>query len=199
MLTASHHAIHNNPAILKLWSRFAQFSVTSREEMLKNILYATDLGIFGPFILEHVGELARRHDARVTVVHAIEPVSIFADALLETYVPIESKAALKQHGYDAVLSTIRARVRRAFQDDFIDFNGSADWIADVQVIGGEPAHVILDQAELTRADLIVMGSHGGRSKDHTPLGSVASKVLQLSRVPVYLVPTNPTQLGLTRL
>ena len=167
--------------------------------MLKNILYATDLGICGPFILEHVGELAKRHDARVTVVHAIAPVSIFADALLETYVPIETKAALKQHGYDAVMSTIRAKVRRAFQDDFIDFKGSADWIVDVQVIGGDPAQVILGQAELTQADLIVMGSHSGRSKVQTPLGSVASKVLQLSRIPVYLVPTNPFQLGLTHL
>ncbi|NPU92143.1 MAG: universal stress protein [Gammaproteobacteria bacterium] len=157
--------------------------------MLRNILYATDLGLFGPFILEHVGELAKRHNARVTVVHAIEPVSIFADALLATYVPQESMSALREHGYEAVLATIRARVRQAFHEDFIDFSGSTDWIADVQVIGGDPAQVILDQAELSRADLIVMGSHGGRSSSQTAIGSVASKVLQLSRVPIYLVPT----------
>lgn len=162
--------------------------------MLKNILYATDLGLFGPFILEHVGELAKMHGARVTVVHAIEPVSVFADALLATYVPQDSMLALREHGYEAVLATIRARVRQAFHEDFIDFNGSTEWIADVQVVGGEPAQVILDQADLTHADLIVMGRHGGRSDSQTALGSVASKVLQLSRVPIYLVPTSPLHL-----
>lgn len=167
--------------------------------MLRHILYATDLGIYGPFILEHVGELARRHDAQVTVVHAVEPVSVLADALLSTYVPEASMAALKMHGYDAVLATIRARVRQAFHDDFIDFKGSADWIRDVQVVGGEPAQVILAQADQINADLIVMGTHGGRSTSQTPIGSVASKVMQLSRIPIYLVPTVPVQLSLSHI
>lgn len=165
--------------------------------MLRTILYATDLGLFGPFILEHVSELARRHQAQVTVVHAIEPVSVFADALLATYVPKESMSALREHGYDAVMATIRARVRQAFQEDFMDFNGSADWIADVQVVGGDPAQVILDQADQIHADLIVMGRHGGRSASQIALGSVASKVLQLSRIPVYLVPTSSLTLPAT--
>ena len=167
--------------------------------MLKNILYATDLGIYGPFILEHVGELAKRHDAQVTVVHAVEPVSVLADALLSTYVPEASMHALKLHGYEAVLTTIRARVRQAFADDCIDYRGSTDWIKDVLVIGGEPAQVILNQAETLNADLIIMGTHGGRSGSRTAIGSVASKVLQLSRIPIYLVPTVPIQLSLSHI
>ena len=167
--------------------------------MLKNILYATDLGLYGPFILEHVGELAKRHDAQVTVVHAVEPVSVLADALLATYVPESSMNALKLHGYDAVLTTIRAKVKQAFADDFIDFKGDSDWIRDVQVVGGEPAQVILEQAEIINADLIVMGTHGGRSGSRTAIGSVASKVLQLSRIPIYLVPTTPVQLSLSHI
>lgn len=157
--------------------------------MLKNILYAADLGLFGPFILEHVCELALKHNARVTVVHAVEPVSVFAGALLETYVPKEDKAALKLHGYDAVMATIRARVRQAFEEDFIDFKGSRDCIHDVQVVDGEACKVILDAALRIDADLIVMGTHGGHSDRSTAIGSVATKVLQLSHVPIYLVPT----------
>jgi nucleotide-binding universal stress UspA family protein len=157
--------------------------------MLNNILYATDLGLFGPFILEHVCELASKHNANVTVVHAVEPVSIFAGALLETYVPIEDKAALKMHGYDAVMATIRARVRQAFEDDFIDLKGSQECIRDVQVCDGEACQVILATAKKIDADLIVLGTHGGRSENRTAIGSVASKVLQLSPIPIYLVPT----------
>ncbi|RLT98687.1 universal stress protein [Ketobacter sp.] len=157
--------------------------------MLKNILYATDLGLFGPFILEHVCELATKHNARVTVIHAVEPVSVFAGALLETYVPKEDKAALKLHGYEAVMTTIRARVRQAFEEDFIDMRASRDCIQDVLVLDGEAGEVILETARSIDADIIVMGSHGGHSDHNTAIGSVASKVLQLSHIPIYLVPT----------
>jgi len=168
--------------------------------MLKNILYAADLGIYGPFILEHVGELARRHEAQVTVVHAVEPVSVLADALLSTYVPEASMNALKLHGYDAVLTTIRARVRQAFSEDCMDYRGPTDWLRDVLVIGGEPAQVILDQSDQLQADLIVMGTHGGRPGHRSAaIGSVAAKVLQLSRIPIYLVPTVPVQLTLSHI
>lgn len=157
--------------------------------MLKNILYATDLGLFGPFVLEHVCELATKHDARVTVIHAVEPVSVFAGALLETYVPKEDKAALKLHGYEAVMTTIRARVRQAFEEDFIDMSASRDCIQDVLVLDGDACEVILETARSIDADIIVMGSHSGHSEHKTAIGSVASKVLQLSHVPIYLVPT----------
>jgi len=166
--------------------------------MLNNILYAADLGLFGPFILEHVCELASRHNAQVTVVHAVEPVSVFAGALLETYVPQEDKAALKRHGYEAVMTTIRARVRQAFEEDFIDFKGSTECICDVQVYDGDACQVILDTAEKIDADLIVMGTHGGHSNRSTAIGSVATKVLQLSQVPIYLVPTTMMRESQTR-
>ncbi len=157
--------------------------------MLNKILYATDLGIYGPFILEHVCELANKHDAQVTVVHAVEPVSVFADAILETYVPNEEKSALRTHGYEAVMATISARVRQAFEDDFIDFEVSRDRIGEVQVIGGDPSQVILDTASMLQVDLIVMGTHGRQTENSTAIGSVASKVMQLSEIPIYLVPT----------
>lgn len=156
--------------------------------MLNNILYATDLGLFGPFILEHVCDLAVRHKAKVTVVHAVEPVGMLADALLETYVPEKDKVTLKNHGYDAVMATIRARVLQAFEDDFIDFNGPRGQVQDVRVVPGEASSVILQEAEKIGVDLIVLGTHGNGS-GITSLGSVASKVLQLSTVPIYLVPT----------
>ena len=174
--------------------------------MLKNILYATDLGLFGPFILEHVCELATKHGAGVTVIHAVEPVSVFAGALLETYVPKEDKAALKLHGYEAVMATIRARVRQAFEEDFIDLSASRECIQDVLVLDGEACEVILETARNIDADLIVLGSHSGRSDHNTAIGSVASKVLQLSHIPIYLVPTiaassrgQPVQVRKTRI
>ena len=161
--------------------------------MLNHILYASDLGLFGPVVLEHVCELAHRHSAKVTVVHAVEPVGLFADTLLEIYVPKEEKDALKHHGYKEAMAAIGERVRQAFEEDFLHVNGTKSAIEDVLVVDGEPSQVIMDTARFIDADLIVMGTHGGASDSATAIGSVASKVMQLSRVPIYLVPTTPKE------
>jgi len=49
---------------------------------------------------------------------------------------------------------------------------------------GEPAHEIADHAMAGGFDLIVMGTHGHTALANLVLGSVATKVLAISRVPV---------------
>jgi nucleotide-binding universal stress UspA family protein len=51
----------------------------------------------------------------------------------------------------------------------------------------DPAQAILSAADEKRADLIVMGTHGYSGFKHWMMGSVAEKVLHLSRVPVFTV------------
>ncbi|MDX1693022.1 MAG: universal stress protein [Ketobacteraceae bacterium] len=168
--------------------------------MVRTILYATDLGIYGPYLLEHVSDLAQRHNATVTVVHAVEPLSPFADAVLEAFVPEDARQSLKSQGLEEVLETIRTQVMAAFEDDFIDFHGGRDWLADVRVLAGNAPDVILSEARRLGADLIVIGSHGSNKPENsfTSIGSVASKVLQLSQVPVYLIPTQTNRLTSSR-
>ena len=172
------------------FSKDVRLLMTDKQEnMVNTILYATDLGLFGPYMLEHVGDLARSHNAKVYVLHVIEPLGIFADAVLESFVPDESKTNLREYGFNEVMASIRDNVRAAFDNDVNELEGSEVWLKDIHVIGGSPAEVILTDAEAIKADLIVLGSHSGRSDIVTPIGSVATKVLQLSPVPVYLVPT----------
>ena len=78
-------------------------SAVNASTMVKTILYATDLGIYGPYLLEHVSDLAQRHDAKVFVVHAIEPLSPFADAVLEAFVPEDARQSLKTQGLESGL------------------------------------------------------------------------------------------------
>lgn len=175
---------------------FRSMSTEDAIPMVKKIIYATDLGIYGPYLLEHVSDLAERHKAKVVVVHAIEPLSPFADAVLEAFVPEDEKKTLKMEGIENVLDTIRLRVMSAFEDDFIDYDGGREWLEDVLVVAGKAPEVILQQAREQNADLIVIGSHGnGQHSNYTSIGSVASKVLQLSEVPVYLVPTQTKRIS----
>ncbi|MET0125839.1 MAG: universal stress protein, partial [Pseudomonas caspiana] len=61
-------------------------------------------------------------------------------------------------------------------------------IRAVRVVQGDPAEVILDQAQRLSVDLLVLGSHSHGSSADIPLGRTAARVLQLAAVPVYMVP-----------
>jgi nucleotide-binding universal stress UspA family protein len=57
---------------------------------------------------------------------------------------------------------------------------------------GMPTGTILEQIDKTRADLVVMATHGRRGVKHLILGSVAEMVVRESPVPVLTIrpPTN---------
>lgn len=56
------------------------------------------------------------------------------------------------------------------------------------VVAGAPHLAILEYAEKTHADLIVMGTHGYGGVKQLLIGSVANRVLHQARCPVLMVP-----------
>ena len=58
---------------------------------------------------------------------------------------------------------------------------------DVHFVVGDPAETIVKHAIASQCDLIVMGSHGGHPFQALFLGSVTSKVLAHSPMPVTVV------------
>lgn len=156
--------------------------------MIRTILFPTDLGMYSPFLLQHVIQMAEGYDADVYVVHAVEPLGVFADAVLETYVPVDMIGDLRIHGMPAVMDAIRQQVYDAFEEEFIDTSVGMSRIADIRVTRGTPADVILEEIEISDCDVVVMGSHGHDSGHNAMLGSVVTKVLQLSQVPVFMIP-----------
>ena len=52
---------------------------------------------------------------------------------------------------------------------------------------GEPAAEILEAAKDTRADLIVMGTHGRTGLEHALMGSIAERVVRRANCPVLTV------------
>ena len=57
----------------------------------------------------------------------------------------------------------------------------------VETRGQTVAHAILGQAQKTKADLIVLGTHGRRGLSRVLMGSDAEAVVREARVPVLLV------------
>ena len=58
---------------------------------------------------------------------------------------------------------------------------------EYHVLGGEAAEQILKAAHETRADVIVMGTHGRRGVAHLLMGSMAEQVVRTAPCPVLTV------------
>lgn len=56
-----------------------------------------------------------------------------------------------------------------------------------KILEGDPASLILDEAEGSNVDLIVLGSHGRKGFQKFLLGSVAEKVASHAKCSVYIV------------
>jgi len=166
--------------------------------MIQTIVFATDLCVFTPVALQHVTSLARACDARIVVVHAVEPLGTLGHTIVRTYLPKKISDTLCGRGVDQLVASIRERVIALLADDFLEYGG-ADQVSEVVVEAGRPAEVILECAASRRADLIVLGSHGPEREEGYALGSVASRVLQLARIPVYTVPMLPRSPAAQRL
>jgi universal stress protein A len=79
--------------------------------------------------------------------------------------------------------------RFARLQEMISSIGLAPTIVELE---GIPSDQILSQAENSRVDLIVLGSHSRGPLSHLFLGSVADGVLQRARCPVLIVPLTDT-------
>ena len=156
--------------------------------MIHSMLYATDLGLYAPFVMQHALALARTFKAELYVVHAVEPMGLFAESVLQSYLDEQALNEFHSQGLSTVMANIEQRVLDSFREELGEGQQDLELIQSVRVFQGDPSQVILDQAQKLSVDLLILGSHSHGSGGETPLGRTAARVLQLSQVPVYLVP-----------
>jgi nucleotide-binding universal stress UspA family protein len=156
--------------------------------MIQTILFATDMGLHTHYLLHHVNTLASLHGAKVIVVHAIEPPGHLGDAVVQSYLCSDTQKEFEQEGISRIIDGVKGRIVDVLEEEFIDGQQGLSKIRDVRVIAGKPVDVILQEASDCNADMIILGSHGEENATPNVLGSVTSRILQMSRVPVYMVP-----------
>mgnify|MGYP003612637108 FL=1 len=156
--------------------------------MIRSMLYASDLGVYAPYVMQHALAMARTFKADLYVIHVVEPIGLFAESVLQTYLDEQALSEWQSQGLNTVMANIEQRVLDSFREELQDGEQDLQAIRSVRVIQGDPAQVILDQAQKLSVDLLIVGSHSQGEGISTPLGRTAARVLQLSQVPVYLVP-----------
>ena len=157
--------------------------------MIRSMLYATDLGLYAPFVMQHALALARTFNADLYVVHAVEPMGLFAESVLQSYLDQQALNEFHSQGLKTVIANIEQRVLESFREELGD-DGELDLqrIRAVRVLQGDPSQVILDQVQKLSVDLLIVGSHSHGTDLTVPLGRTSARIVQLSEVPVYLVP-----------
>ncbi|SEO90345.1 Nucleotide-binding universal stress protein, UspA family [Halogranum amylolyticum] len=131
--------------------------------MFDQILFPTDGSDGAEFALEHVLDLAVRHDATVHILNVAETTQ---NGLLQ--IRGDDVDVLEQEGERAV----REVAERAH-------GRGVDTVAEV--VRGEPYCEIVDYAETHGLDLVVMPTHGRRGLERFRLGSTSERVVRRAR------------------
>ncbi len=155
---------------------------------IKKVLYATDLSKNSLYASLYAVDMARKHDAKIVILHAVEPFPrafyAFSTAADAQYL----KEGQKQR-QEAELNEIKKRVEE-FPKTMDDYTGSScsELISKILVPLGHPVEEILEAADEEGCDAIVLGTHGKGFLKQTFLGSTAAKVLERTRKPVFIIP-----------
>ena len=137
--------------------------------------------------MHHALALARPSHAELYVIHAVEPMGQFAESLLQSYLDEQTLDRLHSQGVNTVMANIEQQVLENFREELGEAADLAV-IKAVRVRQGDPAQVILEQAQRLAVDLLIFGSHAEGAGVDVPIGRTAVRLLQLSPVPVYMVP-----------
>ena len=143
--------------------------------MFKHIVFATDGSPSAAKASQTAIELARTNGAKLTVVFVIDPY------------PYMSLGEGTGDAFQAYMNAAYAASAKV-TEDLVEQAKKAGVTMEKSVIEGDDvASAIVMVAEQQGGDLVVVGSHGRTGIQKFILGSVASKVLTMSKVPVLIV------------
>ena len=138
---------------------------------MRHLLVPTDFSDPAVSAVEYAAFLARRLDARVTLLHAMELMPRDGEMQPVVRAGQEESERLARRGLEELHATLLEGVRTH---------------ARIATSGG-PAAAILNTSRAAAADLIVMGTRGHSRLETALLGSVAAAVIRESDVPVLTV------------
>jgi nucleotide-binding universal stress UspA family protein len=141
-------------------------------KVFQHILVPTDFEASSGEALAVAIGLAQAFGAQLTLLHAWEiPIYPYMDFMLNS----------------EVITSVEDRAVKRLAES-LDKTREVLPTAQSKLATGMPWAAILDAINESKADLVVMGTHGRRGVSHVILGSVAEKVVRLSPVPVLTVP-----------
>ena len=154
---------------------------------IKKILYATDLSENARYAFGYAVSLAKRYQAKITVMHVLEELSPTALLIVGDIVGEKRWSSLKKERVESVIDEIRRRLE-TFCDDYTqEITDCPVMVERTVVTTGHPVELILKTSSQENFDLIVMGSHGQGMLAEVMMGSTSRRVLRRCKKPVLVV------------
>jgi nucleotide-binding universal stress UspA family protein len=154
---------------------------------IKKILYATDLSKHATHAFGYAVSLANRYGAKITILHVLEQISVSANAQLASVLGQDRWMEFLERNESEARAAISERVDRFHKEMSAEASQSTFDVENIIVKSGEPVEQILQQAEKSRADIVVMGTHGQGILADVMLGSTARRVLRRCNKPVLVI------------
>ncbi len=149
---------------------------------MKKVLIALDYHPVSEKVAETGYELAKNMNAEVCLLHVLDDVAFYS---------AEYPTFLGYEGYPGIGPDFNvAQEMHNIARDFL--SKAAGHLDDEKVqthlAEGDTAKTLLAYAEEWKADLIVMGTHSHSALEKLFMGTVAQKILEKTKIPVYMVP-----------
>ncbi len=149
---------------------------------MKKVLIAIDYNPSSQKVAETGHELAKLMGAQVCLIHVMSEIAHYG---------MRYPTFMGYEGYDpGAVDVEMINEMQKVTEDYL--NSAANHLNDPDVIThlaeGDAANVLLEYSEQWNADLLVMGTHSHSALEKLLMGTVASKVLEKTRIPVYMVP-----------
>ncbi len=145
---------------------------------MKTILVSVDFSDVTLKVVKAAVHLAKPFQSKIILVHVFEPVSplMAIGGGPDTVSMPQTQEPIAPPNYNERFGRLQEMI------------SSIGLVSTIVELEGNPAELILTEAENSRVDLIVLGSHSRGPLSHLFLGSVADGVLQRARCPVLIVP-----------
>ena len=155
---------------------------------IKKILYATDLSKNSSYAFFYAADMAKRYNAKIVILHSVVPVRYMSSEVMSGRV-IEILQKDKNEERETDLEEIK-KYLQTFCEKIENQIGPpcVELVSKILIPIGHPVEEILKAADEEGCDAIVLGTHGKGFLRQTFLGSVAGKVLERSRKPVFIIP-----------
>jgi len=154
----------------------------------KIILYSTDLGDNTKPVFRTALSLARKYEAKIIMLHVVEPMSSAIQAVVDTYLTeIDAKKIYKDN-LQAVLGEMKQRLKDFCRKELDSHEFKSSHVDEMFVVSGRPDEEIIRVAEEYRADLIVLGKSTRSVLGSDVSGSTSRRVSRYSNTPVLVVP-----------
>ena len=154
---------------------------------IQKILYATDLGEQTRPAFRMALSLAQRYGAKMIILHSLESLGAI-NHLFQAYVSSENAEKFRQAAHAEIREKIHQRVATFCQEMLGAPVAESELVERIVVLEDSAEVAILREAERDEVDMIVLGTRTHSRLSELVLGSTAHKVIQLSKIPVLVVP-----------